>query len=686
MNQLIQQQQKMNIFNIDYVPPEIALEFKLYGKYISFLRRHPIHAIRVLWGIVIPPHEGFMINSAWQGYRNNIFVCSRGTSKSFTIGSLFPPTKSLLFRNASTLIASASKFRGGKLVLQDSGRLLKGSLKSQKINNTWGISSLSHKTVLIKKDPDMWHMDFNSNSTIHTIPTSNEESSRGIRASILVIDERNTFDGLLIHKVYEPFLAVGSDFENPAEGSEGNQFFSVGTIDYTYRDWYKEIASSQDIAKLEYEIHTALKEKNWPMYDRLREQHGKRVKNASISIIRFDYTDLLIPTKIDKYKINYPGAFPGKQIKHDDRDNCDYIYTYPVAKKQLEDPLDEGLVDRETWEAEQRNMFIRADGNVYPWDLIEKVVGPIFSMAEEKKRKWNLEEQGLRYLPPVLYECSDPCVLGVDTARSQDFSAFVVIRMGNMPDNFFKIISDEYYLQTHMGPSPFSNVVWAEQHQQMTIKEVASKIRELRARYNLVATRNCPGIIMDARGGGATVRDELINPSPAIDPETGLALKGWTPPQKIFDPDDKDERLGVHMLADINAWFGLRLLYTTDIMNQELVGFSKAQMQTNKLFIGNSRAGRIVRDINNVMYPGMVGVDVLKHQLLRVQAVTSPSGKSIQYVMPGDPTSVENKRDMLFAFLYACYGLREWVTQHLRAETVEPVAYGEIFSLTNKKR
>lgn len=621
-----------------------------------------------------------MVSAAWQGYRNNIYVCSRGTSKSFTIGSLFPPTKSLLYRSTATLVASASKFRGGKLVLMDSARLLKGSLKSQKIGNNWGASSLYHKTVLIKKDPDMWHMDYTSNSSVYTIPTNNEESARGIRANILIVDERNTFDGELIHKVYEPFLVVGSDFENPAEGSQGNQFFNVGTIDYTYRDWHKEIASSQDIAKLEYEIQMALRDQNWPLYDQLMEQHGQRINNASVSIIRYDYTDLLIPTRIGKYKVNYPGAKQGKQIKHDDRLDCDLIYTYPVEKKQLEDPLYEGLVDRETWEAEHRNMFIRADGNVFPYDLIERITGPIFTAAEERKRGWDSEEEGIRYLPPVLYECSDPCVLGVDTARSQDFSAFVIIRMGGMPNEFFGEIAEEYKLKTHLGPSAFNNVIWAEQHQQMTIKDIANKIRELRARYNIVATRNCPGIAMDARGGGVIVRDELVNPSVPLDSETGLPIEGWEPPQKIFDPEDKDERLGVSLLADPNAWFGLRLLYTNEIMNQEFVGFAKAQMQNSKLYIGSSKSAKTLRDPTNKMYAGLVGVDVLKHQLLRIQAIVSPSGKSIQYIMPGDPTKIENKRDLMFAFLYAGYALREWVTQQLRREVTVPIAYGEIFS------
>src|SRR5690348_1942144 len=117
------------ILKNSFVDPDIALELRLYGKYFTFLRRHSIHSVRLLWGIVVPPHEGAMLETAWDGYKMNIYTCSRGTSKSFTIGSLFPPTKGLLFKNISTLVASASKVRGGKLTLTDTSRLLRGSLK-----------------------------------------------------------------------------------------------------------------------------------------------------------------------------------------------------------------------------------------------------------------------------------------------------------------------------------------------------------------------------------------------------------------------------------------------------------------------------------------------------------------------------------------------------------------------------
>jgi hypothetical protein len=662
----------------NFVEPDVSLELRLYGKYFSFLRRHPIHAVRLLFGIIIPPHEGAMLETAWDGYKMNIYTCSRGTSKSFTIGSLFPPIKALLFKNVSTLVASASKFRGGKLVLTDTSRLLRGSLKSQKVGNNWGMSSLQHRAVTVKKDPDMWHIDFTSNSNVYTIPTSNEESVRGMRANILIIDERNVFDGLLIQRVYLPFLAVGSDFENPAKGSDENQVFYVGTIDYTYRDWFKEIAAVQDLAKLQFQLQQYMLDGNWTMYDRLMNEHGYRLRNASVSLTRYDYTDLLIPTQIENYKVNYPGATPGKQIKYDERDKIELIYTYPVDKRQIEGPLDEGIIDRESWAAEHRNQFIQADGNVYPYDLIETVTGPIYTLSEEKSRGWNSELEGYRYAPPVLWECSDPCVLGVDIARTQDFVAFVVIRIGPMAKG-------EYSLKTHMGESPWSNVIWAEQHQQMTIKEITEKIREYRSRYNIVCSRTCPGICMDARGGGANVRDELVVPSPPVDPENGLPVVGWTPPQIIYDPLDKEDRFGKDLTFNSAAWGGLRLLYTTDTMNSEYVGFTKGQMQTNKLYVGSSKAKNFVRDPENKMYVGYVGLDVLKHQLLRIQAVLTPLQKNVRYEMPGDTTRIENKKDLFMSFLYCGAALREWLTT-VKEEKAPPVAYAEAFFMNRQRR
>jgi len=48
--------------------------------------------------------------------------------------------------------------------------------------------------------------------------------------------------------------------------------------------------------------------------------------------------------------------------------------------------------------------------------------------------------------------------------------------------------------------------------------------------------------------------------------------------------------------------------------------------------------------------------------------------------MPGDPTKVENKKDMLMAFLYACFGARALQTYFAQPQELEePVAYGTVF-------
>ncbi len=652
---------------------ETELDFRLYAKYLAFLRRHPTHAVRILYGIVVPPHESYMLETCWLGYRENTLVCSRGTSKTFTVGSVFPQVKATLFGNISTLVASASRFRGGKMVLKDSERLVRGQLKSQRMEGEWVYTSKTGQRV-IRREPDMWSIDMTTNSTVFTIPTNNDESVLGLRANILVIDERNTFDGHVIQKTYLPFLNVGTDFENPALGAEGNQAFFIGTIDYTYRDWYPQINAHCRLAEIQHDVHKAMVAGDWDTYDRINNEYGITLADFSSAYTRYDYTDLLIPLYIDKYKVHYPGAVRGKSLKWDNRDQRDLIYTYPVNKKQLEGEYDKGLVDFETWAAEQRNVFIQASGSVYSPKLVEKAIGPVYTIEEEEARGWSMDEQGRRYVPPVLYTCSDPCILGVDTARTSDFSAFVVIRIGEADPAMFEN-KGQYDLKSDSGLSTWGNVIWAEQHQKMTIKEISDTIRNLRERYNIIYIPNVPGITIDARGGGTNVRDELANPMPEK-LSGGVVDSSWKCPQKIYDPKDEEYR---YLAEDESNWPGLELLWTSDQINQELVGFSRAQMEISRLYIGQYLSTRLRKDPDNLLAIGYRGVQILKNQLLRIQAVPTASGKSIRYQMPGDPKKLENKKDLFSAFLYACHGLRKYTIEYTqRGPESEPVAYGVI--------
>jgi len=662
------------------VNAELELKFKAYGKHLAFLRRHPTHATRLLFGIIIPPHESAMLEAAWMGWKENFLKCSRGTSKTFTVGSLLAPLKSILFRNVRALLASASRFRGGKMILKDSERLVSGQLASQRLRGHWARKTIGHPKP-IKREPDMWSMEFNSHSSAFTIPTNNEESVRGIRATTMIMDERNTFDGEVVQKVYIPFLAVGTDFESPAKGAAKNQVFYVGTIDYSYRDWYNEIMNAKELAKLEYRVHKAMQTQDWDQYHSLMSQYGNKLKDTSLLYLRYDYTDLLIPTTINDYKVHYPGARPGKDIIFDNRDQCEYIYTYPVDKHQIESKADDGIIDKESWEAEHRNVFIRASGSVYNPLLVERATGAIYSEQAELEQGWNPENEGGRYVSPILYHCSDPCVLGVDVARTAAFSAFVVIRLGYSPIGMDES-TPPYSLRTHTGRVDWANVIWAEQHQHLTSQDTAEIIRDFTKRYNIVAIKDIRGIVMDARGGGVHVRDELANPSAPVDQRTGEPVAGWKSPNKIYDPEDEEFS---ELIGDSKAWPGLNLLYTTDVMNQELVSFSRAQMEASRLYIAPYKAQGDRDDPEGKLNIGYLGVRVLKHQLLRVQATPTPSGKSVRYLMPGDANKPENQKDMLMAFLYACYGVRQLHNEALRTlRYTVPEPYGIAVNLPSR--
>jgi hypothetical protein len=125
------------------------------------------------------------------------------------------------------------------------------------------------------------------------------------------------------------------------------------------------------------------------------------------------------------------------------------------------------------------------------------------------------------------------------------------------------------------------------------------------------------------------------------------------------------------------------LLNTTDLMNQELIVYSKAQMESARLYIPSYKPQTERTNDDIQLIPAFMGVRALKNQLLRIQGVATPLARSVRYVMPGDQKKAENQKDMLMAFLYACYGLREIHRATTKyASHVVPVAYGTVVHLT----
>lgn len=675
----------------------LALEKKIilekYGKYLWLLRNMPEHAVHHAAGIVIPPHELYWLRNFFAGYKENLTVASRGTSKSFTTASLAAPMYALLHKNRNILIVSASGFRGGKLLFKDIERMFLGELKSQELPGPFLRASAGKQ--ILSKDPAMWSMPLRSNSNVMTIPTNNADNMRGIRANIGIVDERNTFDGEVVQKIIRPMLNVGQDFRRTATGSDTNQMFSVSTIDYTVRDWFPEIEASKKLVRREYEAQKALKAGDHAEYRKLMLENEGELKTSSLSYSRFDYTDLIIPQKFVafdgiEYYTRYP-LMPGTKLddvcKYDERDQEYLIFTYPVDKDGLEKPLRDGTMDEDLWLAEQRNVFISSAGNVYPHDLIIKVAEKPIYQAGKLPGRPEIDED---YYAPVMYSCGDPCVLGVDVARETDESAIVVIRLGELAKGKFDPTQMTVDAQGRpcLGETTWNHVCWAESWKKMTQAELAERIRAMFQRYNIVHTSMAGGIGMDKRGGGGDVRDNLALPRPPVD-ASGRVDPNWdfTQVLKVYDPGDEDY---AHYDAydQPDYWSGLRILNTTAMDNQEWTSSSKGMMQQGKLYLARwqppsswaAEKGLVnsggSADYSNEEFlrwlTGYDGVRRLRQQLQALQRSVTEQG-TVRFVMPTkDRNKEEGKKDLWASMIYCTAMARQHLVDGTREEDLPP--------------
>ena len=658
-----------------------------YGKKLWLMRTAPSHAAHWLAGVFLPPHERFWLSLVFSNYKENNLIGSRGTSKSFSVASLSFPLYDALHKNSTSLIVSASGFRGGKLLFEDIDRLFKGELRSQRPEAEFLLKTVESSTSgkVVRRQPDMWMVKQKSLGTTMTVPTNKADSMRGIRANNAVVDERNTFEGEIVQKVIRPMLNVGSDFRKTAKGGDRNKIFQVSTIDYTFRDWHVEIITQRQLAEREYEAQRARKDKDWDKYEELMDMDKGSLRQSSFSLSRFDYTDLIIPKTFagldgNNYELNYPrppGIEESDVLVWDARDKVHYYYLYPVDKAQLEGPFLDGTADEDLWLAEQRNVFISASGNVYPHELIVKAADrPIYSGGKVPGIPTYEDD----FYPPVLHQCGDPCVVGIDYARESDELGVVVIRLGPLAKGELdpSLTTVDAQGRILVGNTSWSNVIWAESHKKLTAIKAAEVIRSVMERYNIVLDPMVAGGMgMDKFGGGSAVRDELAIPKPPM--ISGHPDPTWTPPVIIYDPKDDDYKHFAFM-EDPKYWGGLELIHPNNQFNLESTMASKAMLQKQHLYIGYYEApskwaanygllnamGSV--DTSNPLYyqilTGYQGINRLKAQLVRVQSKVSDASM-IRFYVPGkkredaEGNTDIGRKDLYSAFIYACYMARQ---------------------------
>lgn len=662
---------------------------------LIILQEWPDVAILVTSDMYLPPHERTYLYQCHRGTTRNVIVGSRGTAKTSTTCLLYPFSQAAFHRGRKAVVISATGFRGGQSIMVDAEKWLEGGWDSQNLKTRFIRAAVPKTGAAVNKAPNMWSIEYDSFSFIRSYPTKDEDGIRGARAHDLYIDECNIADKYLIEKVAEPFLNVSTDMRHGGAYAKQNRVFYVSTVDYDWRPFQERIRAARETLSAEVQALAAIERGDLETAQRIEADRPFH----EFTYTQFDYTDLFIRREITtrdgrKFRVRYPDTeipmrvLPkGLPFTTADATGRMQMYgppievwpTYAVDLKAIEGGLKAGMVDQAVWLYEQRNITDTAAGDVYPNILIneaccegatdkgDRCIMPYETLPKEWQERHAATH--LDYVPPVLYACTDPCVLGVDFAPQSDFCAYVVIRLGPLAKGEF----DPF---THTGKTPWSNVIWAEQYRRMPAREAADKIRYLAERYNLVWFNDvvraedpwaqCRAIGLDMRGGGSAIRDELAWISDD-EPPAGQRV--------IYDPLDKDDRFH-RFHTDSRALPMLDTIWPTDVLNDKMVEFTKAQMEQRFLYIGKY-LDQLQRPVGvKGLQVGYDGVKILASQLRKIRQ--QPTKVARNFYMEGDSEKDRNKKDMFSAFLYAAKQMRAHIIRQRTLDDTPPPMGGVV--------
>lgn len=669
------------------------LEIELLARPLTVLRELPDLALIALSGITLPPHQRTMLYQLHLGSPETVIVASRGTSKSSAVCVLYAAYTALFYSRRTIVTLSATGFRGGQLIFQDTDRWMRGGWDSQKLTPPFWRASMPKDSI--NRSQNYWSYEFDNFSRNLTLPTKDPDAIRGVRAHFLMVDEANTADETLIDKVATPFLNVKGDFEHGGRYSDPNRIVYTTTIDYNWRPFIKRLTAAKEATERDYQLARARRRGDTAQATRLESSQSFKT-----TFVQFDYTDLLIRRELVsregvRYRVHWRNpkhelvedrngipftTLDAKGFISKDSPPVKYYQTYPVDKESLERGLLNGTMDQGGWLAEQRNIVDAATGDVYAHNVVDTVTcmgDRAILKFKDLPTSWQEahDKDGADYVSPVLWKCTDPCVIGVDYAPTSDFCAFVVIRLGPLATGAFNPL-------THTGQTDWSNVIWAEQHRKMTTAEAADRVRALMLRYNVVyfhephlqdTWQMARGIGLDMRGGGSGVRDELAYISnPAIDSDQ----------YRIVDPLDSDDRI-VRFMAMPRTLPVLDYISTSDSLNDRLVEFTLGQMQQKLLYIGKY-VDRMDRPKGKPEL--MIGYEAMKtldHQLRKLRQ--KPTKTARHFYMEGDVSLDTNKKDLWSAFLYAAKQARAHILRQRQLHNMAPPMGGVISHVGSRR-
>lgn len=686
------------------------VDFEQVLRPLITFQEYPDLAVHLLSGIHLPPHERWIMYQMHRGAGSNVIVASRGTAKTSAVCVLYPTYCNVFFARRQAVTLAMTGFRGGQRIFKDIERWLEGGWFDQVHDVPFFLASVDKgsRPKPVSKASNQWTIEFTGKTSNTTVPTNTPENILGFRANDLLIDEAKLLEKDMIDNVAIPFLNVGTDFKHGGTFSESNRVTYCTTVDFTWRPFQERQEGAIDGLQREMKALEAAEVGNWRLYEEL-EAKGLHEHTYT----QFDYTDLLVPREVTnregvRYEVSWPN--PDIQLTSDrrgvpfthwdpetgkivkDGPPVQYYRTYPIQKEILERGIRDGSADEASWKSEQRNILDTAVGDVYSNKLVDDAschgdrwIIPYKTLAllEPWKRKYEEDESG--YYGPVLWECSDPCVIGVDFAPLKDFCAFVVIRLGPLAEPVRKATDKDkgqlFDPFTHHGRTSWSNVIWAEQYLRMTAWEVAEKVRQLARRYNLVHHFDphvkdswdvCSGIGLDMRHGGSSVRDELA----FINDEVPPPGPDGQPDRRVYDPFDKDQKFRELTVLDPKAIPSLNGIWATDGDNDRMVSHTIAQMEQGYLYLPKYLEFSERPTGRGEIHIGYEASRFLTRQLRKLRQ--QPTKQYRKFYMDGDTKQFENKKDLWAAFIYAAKQMRAHIHRQAQLDDTPPPTAGVV--------
>lgn len=165
----------------------------------KFLRHNLKFTVFILTGVRLAPYQSILIN-CWFKRNFCLNVLGRGCGKTFSAG-IFAFLYAIFNPNEHVLVVSAT-FRSSRRILEAIDKLAKsdaGKLLAQ----TFGAN--------MSKKNDMYSIPFANGSAVSAVPLGNSDRLRGLRCSVLLLDEMLLIPKPTIEGILMPFLSASAN-------------------------------------------------------------------------------------------------------------------------------------------------------------------------------------------------------------------------------------------------------------------------------------------------------------------------------------------------------------------------------------------------------------------------------------------------------------------------------------------